>query len=357
LRWISLSRESASRSEDLQARRRRLIATVTLAAATFGASCGKNPVEPQPPALVISCPVAQSAQSLDGNPVIVTFPNPTVSGGQGILSSTCTPATGSRFNVGTTNVTCTAQDTRQHSASCGFQVTVTRVPRLSATRFVAYGDSMTEGFVHSCPTTSLTGLAAILEDLDYFRRLRPPGFSAVSYPVKLQSMLASRYAAQSIVVANEGNGGETAAAGALDLPRVLNNDMPQAVLLLEGINDIHTGSPTQASAIPIVIASLRSMVQESKRRGMTPFLATLLPQRRNSCRSFDWVDGIEDVVPANTQIRSLATTEGATLVDLYQAFSGATDTLIGPDGLHPSEAGYQKMADMFYAAIMQRLEQ
>jgi lysophospholipase L1-like esterase len=91
---------------------------------------------------------------------------------------------------------------------------------------------------------------------------------------------------------------------------------------------------------------------------MTVFLSTLLPQRKGACRAFDWnEDNIEDVLAANTQIRSLASSEGVPLVDMYQAFSGQVDTLLGADGLHPSEPGYQKMADHFYAAITQRLEQ
>ncbi len=325
-------------------------------------SCGKeSPVAPTPvDVLSISCPIAQSVQSLDASPVIVTYPGPAVKGGSGVLTTTCTPTTGSRFPVGTSNVTCTVQDEKRQTASCGFQVTVARVPRLSATRFVAFGDSMTEGFVQVCRTTTLTGLDAVLEDLAFlsrFSELRPPGYSAVSYPVKLQSALAARYAAQSITVINEGNGGETAAQGALDLPRVLNADTPQALLLLEGINDIHAGRPTQGAAIPTVTSSLRTMVQEGKRRGMTVFLSTLLPQRKGACRGFDWTDDIEDVLTANTQIRNLASSEGVPLVDMYQAISGQVDTLLGADGLHPSEAGYQKMADQFYAAITQRLEQ
>ncbi|MBS1817818.1 MAG: HYR domain-containing protein [Acidobacteria bacterium] len=334
------------------------LGAAALSMALAAVSCGGSPTQPSPvDALSISCPVAQAAQSLDGGPVIVNFPNPTVSGGQGVLSTTCSPTSGSRFAVGTSNVTCTAQDAKKQTASCSFQVTVSRVPRLAATRFVAFGDSMTEGFVQQCRTTTLTGRAAILADLQYFRELRPPGYSAVSYPVKLQAMLASRYAGQAITVINEGNGGEKAAEGALALPAVLNADTPQALLLLEGINDIHAGTPTQASAIPTVISSLRSMVQEGKRRGMTVFLATLLPERKGSCRSFDFDDGVEDVVPTNSQIRSLATSENVPLVDMYPAFTGSLDTLLGPDGLHPSEAGYQKMADLFYAAIQQRLEQ
>ena len=330
-----------------------LVAVCGMAGGCIGGGTAPTPVE----VLTISCPVAQSARSVDGNPVAVTYPTPTVSGGQGTVATTCTPATGSRFPLGTTNVTCTAQDTKRQSASCGFQVSVDRAPRLSATRFVAYGDSMTEGFVQVCRTTTLTGLSAILEDLQYFKEARPPAFSSVSYPVKLQAMLSARYTTQSFTIINQGNGGETAAAGALDLPRVLNNDAPQALLLLEGINDIHAGTPTQASAIPTLVTSLRTMVQEGKRRGLTVFLSTLLPERKGACRAFDFTDDIEDVLAANTQIRALAQSENVPLVDMYPAFSGSLTTLLGADGLHPSEAGYQKMADVFYDAITRRLEQ
>jgi lysophospholipase L1-like esterase len=315
--------------------------------------CGGTPTAPTQ-LLSISCPVAQSAQSIDGSATIVTYPNPAVSGGEGILSTSCSPTSGSRFSVGTTSVTCTAQDTKKQSASCSFQVTVTRVPRLNATRFTAFGDSMTEGFLTSCPVSTLYGLLSVQADLESLRTIRPPGFSAVAYPLRLQSMLAARYALQSITVINQGSGGETAVFGATQFPGVLSNDAPQAVLLLEGVNDINQ---THAAAIPQVVSSLRSMVQEARRRGMTVFVGTLLPQRRGACRAFDWSDGVEDVVTANTQIRAMAATEGATLVDLYQGFSGAVGALLGPDGLHPSEAGYQKMADLYYAAIMQRLEQ
>lgn len=335
-----------------------LAALAAFGMAWAGASCGDSPTGPTTNIPVaITCPASQSAQSLDGNPVIVTYPTPSTSGGTGVLTTSCTPSTSSAFPVGSTNVTCSARDTKGQSASCGFQVTVTRVPRLSLTRFVAFGDSMTEGFVQVCKVPTFHTLSGILADLDSLRTVRPPGFSVVAYPTKLQQMLVNRYAAQAITVINEGNGGETAVQGAADFARVLNNDMPQAVLLLEGINDIHQGVPTQASAIPAVIASLRSMIQDAKRRGMAPFVATLLPERRGACRSFDWDDGVEDVVSANSQIRLLAASENVTLVDLYPAFAGLTDSLLGQDGLHPSDAGYQRMADLFFAAIQQRLEQ
>jgi lysophospholipase L1-like esterase len=45
-----------------------------------------------------------------------------------------------------------------------------------------------------------------------------------------------------------------------------------------------------------------------------------------------------------------------TLVELYTAFQGQESTLLGLDGLHPNEAGYQRMAELFFEAIRQKLE-
>jgi len=42
-------------------------------------------------------------------------------------------------------------------------------------------------------------------------------------------------------------------------------------------------------------------------------------------------------------------------VDVYAGFEGNL-TLIGDDGLHPNEQGYQRMADVFFAAIRANLE-
>jgi lysophospholipase L1-like esterase len=52
----------------------------------------------------------------------------------------------------------------------------------------------------------------------------------------------------------------------------------------------------------------------------------------------------------------MVASEGAILVDLYPVFEASLGELIGPDGLHPSEAGYRKIADTFFDAIKQRLE-
>jgi lysophospholipase L1-like esterase len=41
---------------------------------------------------------------------------------------------------------------------------------------------------------------------------------------------------------------------------------------------------------------------------------------------------------------------------VYQAFGSDAPSLIGFDGLHPTPAGYQRIADTFFATIKSSLE-
>ena len=92
-------------------------------------------------------------------------------------------------------------------------------PHLSATKFIAFGDSITEGFVQRCP-----GAAPTENDEDPLRIELPlaPGRaqpSPTAYPAKLQALLAERYPSQMITVINEGAGGEDIQGGVANLPR------------------------------------------------------------------------------------------------------------------------------------------
>jgi hypothetical protein len=74
------------------------------------------------PTLSISCP-SPVLTSPDGKSISVTL-TPTVSGGVTPISTTCSPASGSLFPVGTTSFTCTAVDAIQQKASCTSSVVV-----------------------------------------------------------------------------------------------------------------------------------------------------------------------------------------------------------------------------------------
>jgi hypothetical protein len=74
------------------------------------------------PALSISCP-SPVLTSPDGNSISVTLA-PTVSGGVAPVSTSCSPASGSMFSVGTTSFSCTAVDASQQKTSCTSTVVV-----------------------------------------------------------------------------------------------------------------------------------------------------------------------------------------------------------------------------------------
>jgi lysophospholipase L1-like esterase len=118
------------------------------------------------------------------------------------------------------------------------------------------------------------------------------------------------------------------------------------VLLQEGINDLHSRSTD-------VVRGLQRMVQETQGRGVKVLIGTLLPERPGACKAFAEPGVIERT---NDGIRAMAAAEGATLVDLYPAIAADMATLLSEDGLHPSVAGYAKIADTFFEAIKQRFE-
>ena len=57
------------------------------------------------------------------------------------------------------------------------------------------------------------------------------------------------------------------------------------------------------------------------------------------------------IVQANARIRQVVAAEGATLVDTYPLFLGHEAEYVDTDGLHLRPAGYQALADSFFAAI------
>jgi len=56
------------------------------------------------------------------------------------------------------------------------------------------------------------------------------------------------------------------------------------------------------------------------------------------------------------RLRTLAAGEGAVYVNLYDALLPSLTTYIGVDGLHPTEAGYRRMAEEFLFGIRTTLE-
>jgi lysophospholipase L1-like esterase len=277
-----------------------------------------------------------SLTSANGQAVAVRFGDATTAGGTPPVQIVCQPPNDAIFAIGTTSVTCTATDVKSVTDSCPFTVTVIAPPRLSATKFIAFGDSMTAGEIVSENITA------------GFRVMRID--TAKSYPSDLLTSLTGRYTAQTndIIVSNFGKQGEAAVDGASRLSGALAIGSFQALLLMEGVNDFpETSRP---------LAAMRQMVQTGNSRGLRVFLATLPPENPFGTCPPNHGGNWAFVVPYNDGLRSIAASQNAVLVDVYSAFNGDTTTLVDCDGLHPTAAGYQRIAETFFKSIQQELE-
>lgn len=301
---------------------------------------GKTTVIPAPG---IVCPAPPpSVQTSTQQPVTVTYGAPSVTDGTPPVSTMCAPASGSSFPVGTTTVTCTATDSVRRAARCSFSVVVVFVPppppRLSPMRFLAFGDSITQGAV---PDGTFSARFRALQ-------LLPP---TLSYPGQLEMMLKARYTAQTaqIVVVNRGIQGEKATEGQLRLSRELAANMPDVLLLLEGVNDLNTGTP--GSSIT-ALAALRSMIIQANRNNVRVMIGTLLPEKAGGVDA----GAFSLIVPFNSQLVPMAMNEGALVVDVYAEFLPNVSDWIGVDGLHPNETGYKALGQVFFNAIKSSFE-
>ena len=280
-----------------------------------------------------------SVVSPTGNATSVTYDLATATDGAPPLTITCTPVSGTSFIVGSTTVTCTATDTRQRAVSCTFPIVVTPPPRISVTRFMAFGDSITRGEVVSEGITPF-GHKLLIDD-------------AKAYPTQLSEMLNARYTTQRVTVDNRGEPGVRAVNAGPDLSAFLRLTQYDVVLLMHGNNDLLAAQ--DAVTIQNVANAVQQMVRDAKSRGVRVFLATLPPQDPNGCCPRRGV-GAPAVVPYNDKLKLIAATENVPLVDVYQAFNGDTRTLIDFDGLHPTGDGYKRIAGAFYETIKARLE-
>lgn len=329
------------------------IAATVIAIALAGA-CSKTPTAPTPPPPPppppppvanppsLACVEGVSRATINAAGLAVNFDTPPVTDGQGSVSVTCSPSSGETFPIGTTAVTCTATDTLNRTATCSFTVSVSKLATLSRTRFLAFGDSITAGEVTFPTGASLVGSQRIT------RQVVVP---AAAYPTVLLRTLQGRYASQADVISvpNHGVGGEKAINARNRFFSALTAVRPEVVLLMQGYNDIQGGLDGAASG---AASEMRIMVGEARLRGMRVLLATLAPPRPSGNRAIPQLL-IDDY---NNRMRDLAAREGAVLVDVYAGLLPDVNRYIGVDGLHPTEIGYAKIADIFFQAIQNTFE-
>ena len=285
----------------------------------------------EPPA--VTCPANVSITAPPSGPAIVSYDAATTTLGENPVTVACSPESGTSFPVGTTGVECIATDALKRTATCSFSVFVKAAPRLSRTRILAFGDSITSGDV-IVPNTN---------DLLLVQTAQP-------YPAVVQQLIRERYGDQPAVF-NAGLGGEKA-FGSNTLPRFglayrLNN--ADSVVILEGFNDILYAEPNQGIAEAEI--GVRVLAASARSQGARVFIALLTPTkpgRRNIPLGI--------VQAANDRLRGVARTEGAIVIDTFTPLLADLDGNIGSDGLHLTALGYRRLGEVVFAALRADLE-
>jgi lysophospholipase L1-like esterase len=320
----------------------------TVIAVTFGTGCNSpsspSPPPPPPPpppaAPTLQCEDGVTRATINPDGLAISFPTPEARDGQTPVTVSCTPASGAMFPIGLTTVRCTATDALQRQAACEFNVTITRAPQLQRVRFLAFGDSITAGEV-TFPGLTEAGKTSSKQVV----------VPSAAYPTVLQRLLQTRYSfqADTIVVANHGLGGEKAVVARDRFFAAMNSVRPDVVLLWHGHNDYGSGANGAASA---AASEVRTMAIEAARAGARVFIATPVPPRPGGNRTQESFL----VLDYANRMRDVAAREGAVLVDIYGHLLPDVFRYIGVDGLHPNEAGYARIAELWFDAIRNALE-
>jgi lysophospholipase L1-like esterase len=151
---------------------------------------------------------------------------------------------------------------------------------------------------------------------------------------------------------HEGHGGYSA-TGIADnnqLPPWLAAARPDVVLMHLGTNDMWGGYiplATKLTAFTKLVGQMRANNPNVK-----IVVAQIIPMAASACATCP-----ADVIALNNALPAwaagLTTTQSPiTLADLWTGFDAVADT---GDGVHPNDAGFQKMADRWYPAVVKAL--
>jgi len=199
---------------------------------------------------------------------------------------------------------------------------------IGLTRFVAFGDSITWGATSAWDPRFLFASAN------------------GGYPERLLAGLNTYHAPQRFTMFNEGQPGEFAIDGLERFKLMLTNRRPQAVLLLEGINDLNNDVP-----VTDVATALRRMVDASLNVGVPVVLATMYQTYAVTDPTGIYRPNGADTVPLlNTEIKKIpAGRLNVHIVDLYPLMNDPS--YVGADGIHTTDAGFEIMATAFLSKI------
>lgn len=199
-------------------------------------------------------------------------------------------------------------------------------PGPDPTTILAFGDSITYGYVDKAPAPDL------------------------GYVPRLQSLLDGEF--QGVFVFNAGNPAETTVKAMNRYDQVLSYSQAAFLLFHEGINDtIHPGD------IPVstTLFNIRVIMQRALELGMNPVLSTIIPR---SPAHWSGVGIFRQRAEAIREgILVIAADLSLALIDFWQLFTQypANDggyAVLMSDYVHPSEKGYQLMAENWHQTLL-----
>jgi lysophospholipase L1-like esterase len=146
---------------------------------------------------------------------------------------------------------------------------------------------------------------------------------------------------------NEGHGGilATNMASANQLPPWLAASAPDMVMMHLGTNDVWSGRTNQQ-----ILAAFTTLVGQMRAQNpnMKILVAQIIPMDSRACATCaQGVVSLDAAIPA--WAAGLSTAQSPiTVVDQWTGFNTTTDT---GDGVHPNDAGNQKISDKWYPAL------
>jgi len=198
--------------------------------------------------------------------------------------------------------------------------------------------------IHSQPLEDSTFIA--FGDSITFGSMNGP-YQGIGYVPRLHELLLSLF--PDPMVLNRGMPGDSTWEAVSRIRNVLPTDLGLYLLMMEGTNDVTSLS----YSVDTTAFNLRNILEYSLDFGAFPLISTIIPRARSR-----WTAIYQQRTSRlNFLIATLAEDLGVMRVNNYSAFinfpqeSGGHEVLISADNLHPSDLGYQVMAETWFNKI------
>lgn len=167
------------------------------------------------------------------------------------------------------------------------------------------------------------------------------------YVPKLARRLEERYGT-GIELVVEAVGGENTREALDRIDTFIHRHDPDVVLILTGIVDVNV----EVVRFPVVRTNIAEMMRIVQLRGKYPIIGTYPPVNPDGFRVF----AIEHAARLNDVIRQEAKGKNVKIAD-HEAAAAGDYRGQGSDGVHPNNIGYETMAQTWFEAIEEALEE